>query len=224
MIDLRSWALWTAGFIAFPIAGIAGAAAAGPVDDLFAAALGGTVTGLVIGAGQTLAARGALRASRWIPATTLGMAVGLAIGASAVGYRSSLADLALMGLLTGVPLGIAQALALPQGTRRRWLWAATVAALWALGWTVTTLVGIDVDAQYTIFGSTGAIAFCALSGLVLHATLHTSKQKEGSWTPSTRSSGPDRSGSRPPPHCANAARKFGWSTAPATPRPRTGSR
>jgi hypothetical protein len=169
---LRSWALWTAGFLAFPIAGLAGRAVSGPVDDLVAAVLGGVVTGLVLGAGQYLAARGAVRPARWIPATALGMAVGLAIGAAAVGYRTSLADLALMGVLTGVPLGIAQALALPPTLRRRWLWAVTTPVLWGLGWTVTTLGGIAVDEQFTIFGAYGAIAFSAFSGLVLHGLIH----------------------------------------------------
>lgn len=167
---LRSWGLWTAGFLAFPVAGLAGMAVAGPVDDLIAAVLGGAVTGLVIGIGQSLVGRGRLvPPARWIPATALGMAVGLGIGAAAVGYRTSLADLALMGVLTGVPLGIAQALALPSTTRRRWLWAVSTPALWALGWTVTTLIGVDVETQYTVFGAAGAVTFSALSGLVLLA-------------------------------------------------------
>ncbi|MCW0215841.1 MAG: hypothetical protein OJJ54_21020 [Pseudonocardia sp.] len=138
---LRPWALWTVGFLAFPLAGIVGGALAGPVDDLLAAVLGGAVTGLVIGAGQSLVGRGAVPPLRWIPATALGMAAGLALGAGTVGYGTSLPDLALMGLLTGIPLGVAQALALPTATGHRRLWALTTPVLWALGWTVTTLVG-----------------------------------------------------------------------------------
>ena len=164
---LRAWGLWTAGFLAFPLAGLAGRAVVGPVDDLLAALVGGAITGLVLGVGQSLAGRGAFAARRWIPATALGMAVGLAVGASAVGYRTTLADLALMGLLTGVPLGLAQALALP-ASPRRWLWAVTTPVLWGLGWTVTTVAGIAVDQQFTIFGAFGAVTFSALSGLVLH--------------------------------------------------------
>jgi hypothetical protein len=167
---LRPWALWTAGFLAFPIAGLAGRAVAGPVDDLLAAVLGGAVTGLVLGVGQFLVARGAL-GRRWMPATAIGMSVGLAIGAAAVGYRTSLGDLALMGVLTGIPLGVAQALALPSTIRRRRLWTVTTPVLWGLGWTVTTLGGIAVEDQFTIFGSYGAITFSALSGLVLHSVL-----------------------------------------------------
>jgi asparagine N-glycosylation enzyme membrane subunit Stt3 len=95
------------------------------------------------------------------------MGLGLLLGAVTVGYGTSLADLALMGALTGLLLGPAQALALPRGTRLRWLWSAAMPALWALGWTATTLGGIAVEEQFTVFGAYGAITFSALSGLLL---------------------------------------------------------
>jgi hypothetical protein len=41
---LRTWLTWTAGFLAFPIAGLAGTAAAGRVDSPVAALLGGAIT------------------------------------------------------------------------------------------------------------------------------------------------------------------------------------
>lgn len=63
------------------------------------------------------------------------------------------------------------ALALPRRTRLRWAWAAAMPALWALGWTVTTLGGISVREQFTIFGAYGALTFAALSGLLLHQML-----------------------------------------------------
>ncbi len=72
-----------------------------------------------------------------------------------------------MGALTGLLLGPAQALALPRGTRLRWLWSAAMPALWALGWTATTLGGIAVEEQFTVFGAYGAVTFSALSGLLL---------------------------------------------------------
>jgi hypothetical protein len=133
--------------------------------------LGGAVTGLALGAGQALASRRRLDPRRWIPATGVGMGVGLFIGAVVVGYGTSLADLALMGALTGLVLGPAQASALPRQSRQRWLWAAAVPVLWALGWTVTTLGQIHVELQFTIFGAYGALTFSALSGLLLHFML-----------------------------------------------------
>src|SRR3954453_16040207 len=168
---VRTWLIWTAGFLAFPLAGLAGAGVAGRLDDPIAALLGGAATGLVIRAGQALVSRGPLGIRRWVPATGVGMALGLLLGAGVVGYDTSLADLALMGALTGLVLGPAQALALPRGTRMRWLWAAAMPVLWALGWTTTTLGGIAVDNQFTVFGAYGAIAFSALSGLLLFRLL-----------------------------------------------------
>src|SRR3954452_19012704 len=164
---VRTWLIWTAGVLAFPLAGLAGAGVAGRLDDPIAALLGGAVTGLVIGTGQVLASRGRLDIRRWVPATGVGMALGLLLGAGTVGYDTSLADLALMGALTGAVLGPAQALALPRGTRRRWLWAVAMPPLWALGWTITTLGGIAVEEQFTVFGAFGAVTFSALSGLLL---------------------------------------------------------
>ncbi|MGR7023671.1 hypothetical protein [Geodermatophilus sp. URMC 62] len=164
---VRTWLIWTAGFLAFPLAGLAGTAAAGRVDDPIAALLGGAVAGAAIGAGQTLASRGRLDIRRWVPATVIGMGSGLLLGAVTVGYDTSLADLALMGALTGLALGPVQALALPRGARPRWAWAAAMPALLALGWTTTTLGGIAVDEQFTVFGAYGAITFSALSGLLL---------------------------------------------------------
>jgi hypothetical protein len=181
---LRPWLIWTAGFLSFPIAGVAGAAVAGRVDGPLAALVGGVVTGAVIGAGQSLASSRRLDPRRWIPATAVGMGLGLLLGAAAAGFGTSLADLALMGALTGLllgsaqalalparALGSAQALALPARVRHRVTWAAAVTVLWALGWTLTTLVGVDVDKQYTVFGAAGAVTFSALSGALLHRLL-----------------------------------------------------
>ena len=49
---LRPWLTWAAGFLAFPIAGLAGAAPLGRVDDPAASLVGGALTGIVLGVGQ----------------------------------------------------------------------------------------------------------------------------------------------------------------------------
>ncbi len=170
-VFLRPWLIWTAGFLSFPIAGVAGTAAAGRVDTLAAGLVAGVVTGLVLGAGQSLVSSGRIDPRRWIPATAVGMGLGLAVGATAVGFGTSLGDLAVMGAITGLFLGYAQALALPARARYRWAWAAAVPGLWALGWTATTLGGIDVDQQFATFGAYGAVTFSVLSGLLLHQLL-----------------------------------------------------
>ena len=162
------WLTWTAGFVAFPIAGLAGGAVAGPVDDPPAALVGGGIAGAVIGTGQWLASRREIGApAPWVAASAAGMGVGLLAGSVAVGYGTGLGDLALMGAITGVPLGAAQALALSRRRPGAWAWGLAMPALWALGWTVTTAIGVDVERQYVVFGSAGAITVMALSGLLL---------------------------------------------------------
>jgi hypothetical protein len=165
---VSSWLLWSLAFLSFPIAGLVGLAPVDRVDSPAAALLGGTATGAVIGAAQWLVSRGRLRPLRWIVATSLGMGLGLLLGATTVRFGTTLGDLALMGALTGVVLGVGQALALPAGAPRRWWWAAAMPVLWSLGWVVTTLAGIEVEKQFTIFGVSGAATFTVLSGWLLY--------------------------------------------------------
>jgi hypothetical protein len=165
--NTKAWLLWTAGFLAFPIAGALATALVGRINDVGSALLGGMVAGAVIGAGQWLVARRLLEARTWIPATAVAMGIGLGIGAWVVGYGTSLGELALMGAITGIPLGVAQAYLLRDRVANAWVWAAAMPLLWALGWTVTTAGGIDVDRQFAVFGAYGAITFMALSGVLL---------------------------------------------------------
>ena len=95
------------------------------------------------------------------------MGIGLLAGAWAVGYGTSVGELAVMGAITGVPLGAAQAFLLRGRLARSWVWAAAVPVLWALGWTVTAAAGVGVNSQYAVFGAFGAITFMALSGVLL---------------------------------------------------------
>ncbi|OLT00486.1 hypothetical protein BJF90_34815 [Pseudonocardia sp. CNS-004] len=221
--------IWTAGFLGFPIGGLVGTAVAGRVDDPVAALLGGAVTGLVIGAGQAVVSSRRLDLRRWIPATTIGMGLGLLLGAATVGYGISLAELALMGAMTGLVLGVAQAIALPRHTQLRWAWAAALPLLWALGWTVTTLAMVSVDEQFTVFGAAGAVTFSALSGLLLHRLpAPAGRRLRGSGAHSEHrdamSTGRNviLGGAAPlvwPPFDAVRRRSepSGWSTVPATP-------
>jgi hypothetical protein len=165
--NLKAWLLWTAGFLAFPIGGALATALVGRINDVGSALVGGMVAGAVIGTGQWLVARRLLDAQTWIPATALAMGIGLMVGGWAVGYGTSLGELALMGAITGIPLGVAQAYLLRDRLANAWVWAAAMPILWALGWTVTTAGGIDVDQQFAVFGAYGAITFMALSGILL---------------------------------------------------------
>jgi hypothetical protein len=164
----RAWACWTATALAFPVAGLP-ALALGGVDDLPSALLGGAAAGLVVGAAQQWALRTLLGAvPGWALATAAGLALGLGLGSALVDYRTSLAALLVQGLVSGVAVGLAQALALgPRLSTARWSWVAASAALWPLGWAVTTAAGVSVEDGFAVFGATGAIVHSALGGLVL---------------------------------------------------------
>ena len=166
--NVRAWLLWTVAFVSFPVAGIAAQAAAGRINDAAAALAGGLIAGAVIGAGQWLAARRLLGDPlAWIAATAAGMGAGQLAGAWVAGYGTSAGELAVMGAITGVPVGAAQAFLLRGRLARPWVWAAAVPVLWALGWTVTAAAGVGVDSQYAVFGAFGAITVMALSGVLL---------------------------------------------------------
>ena len=162
------WLRWLPTFVAFIAGGAVAIAVTGPVTTLTAALGGGAIAGAILGAGQWLALRGRLTKSEWwIPATAVGQAVGLAAGAALVGYRTGLQDLAIQGAITGLGVGIAQALVLRPHVATWFWWALAMPPLWALGWIVTTAAGIGVDQHFTNFGATGAIVVTILSGLLL---------------------------------------------------------
>jgi hypothetical protein len=92
---------------------------------------------------------------------------GLTAGTALVGYRTGLQDLAIQGAITGLGVGILQALVLRQHVATWFWWALAMPPLWALGWIVTTAAGIGVDQHFTNFGATGAIVVTVLSGLLL---------------------------------------------------------
>jgi len=165
--NTKAWLLWTAGFVAFIIGGALATGVTGRINDAGSALIGGLIAGAVIGTGQWLVARRLLDPKTWIPATAVAMGIGLVVGAWVVGYGTSLSELALMGFITGIPLGAAQAYLLHDRLANAWVWAAAMPLLWALGWTVTTAGGIAVDQQFAVFGAYGAITFMALSGVLL---------------------------------------------------------
>lgn len=162
---LRPALRWLASFVGFPLGGLAAMVLTGPVDSLPSALGGGLVTGAVLGAVQAWALRADRRtATAWVAATAVGLSVGLAVGSSIVDYGTSAGDLAIQGLASGALVGLAQGLVLRTRVGRiAVLWPAYLAGAWALGWTITTAVGVEVEDQFTVFGAAGAITVAALT-------------------------------------------------------------
>jgi hypothetical protein len=171
---------WIAVALAFPVAGYIGWKIGGPVDSAESALIGGALTGAGLAAVQWWASGGRLgRAVPWITAGAAGYAVGLAAGAALVGYGTSIGALALMGLVSGASLGLAQGLVLARhgDSRLAAAWGAAMPALFSLGWIVTTAIGVNVEEQFTVFGAAGAVLFMLASGLVLAARSSVSSQQ-----------------------------------------------
>lgn len=168
----KRWARWLGTFVGFPLAGVAARAVSGNIDALGAAAIGGLIGGVVLGTVQAVI--GGIEPGarlRWIAATATGLAVGLTVGASAVGYHTDTASLVAMGAICGAAVGVAQALSIPMRRIDRVLWAVATPVLWASGWLITSQVIADADRQHAVFGASGALAVSALAG-VLYALRH----------------------------------------------------
>jgi hypothetical protein len=123
-----------------------------------------------LGAAQWFAAKDAFGSGGvWVATSAVTYALGLAAGAGAVGYETDLGSLMAMGAISGLFLGAGQGLALLRQGRPRLAvaWGLAMPALLAVGWAATTVIGVDVADQFTVFGAMGAVVFTLLSGLLL---------------------------------------------------------
>ena len=107
----RLWLWPIALLIGFPVGGYVADLVVDGVDSVGDAILAGLIAGAIIGTAQWFVVRRWV-SWLWIPATTAGMAVGLAAGAALVDYGVDRGDLALMGAVTGLGVGVLQALVL----------------------------------------------------------------------------------------------------------------
>jgi hypothetical protein len=152
----RPWWRWMLTFAAFPPAGYLGWLLAGHVDSSSAAALAGVVTGAVLGFGQWLLLRRRGVTLRWAWNSAVGLGIGLTVGGALVGFETDRVSLAVMGAVSGLAVGLAQAGAVRAGLSSVLTWGGTTAALWALGWVISSYV-IDPADQWPVFGASGAL-------------------------------------------------------------------
>jgi len=164
----RMWLWAVAILVGFPIGGYIADLVVDGVDSVGAALAAGLIVGAVIGAAEWFALRQRI-SWLWIPATTAGMAVGLVAGAALVDYGIDRGDLALMGAVNGVAVGVMQALVLARDriTGAFW-WAIANPPAWALGWFVSSyVISRNIDERFPIFGASGAIVFGLLTLFLL---------------------------------------------------------
>ena len=183
-------ARWVASFVGFPLGGLAAMIVVGPVDSSVSAVAGGLLTGAVLGTAQAagLGLRPWLPIERpaflrWIAATAVGLAVGLGIGSTAVSFGTSLQALVVQGAISGLAVGAAQAIVLRHRLGALALgWPPALAAFWALGWFITTSVGVQVDEQFTVFGAAGAVTVALLTAVLPTVLAHRAPSTAASTT------------------------------------------
>ena len=156
---------WLVSFSGYPLGGYVALLLVGGVDGPGPAVAGGLLTGAVLGAVQAWAMGQASPGARsWTAATAVGMALGVAAGAALVDYRTDLGSLVVQGAVSGLVVGIAQGIVLiPRLGHLALVWPVYLSGIFAVGWAVTTAAGIDVDQQFTIFGSSGALVAALLT-------------------------------------------------------------
>jgi hypothetical protein len=159
---------WAATIVGFPLGGLAAITVASTTAGPAAAALAGLIAGAILGLGQWLALRPHVSVW-WIAATSVGLAVGGAVATAVTSAGSDLGSLALFGAISGAAVGLAQGIVL--GTNRLLVWAPTVSIAWAAAWLITTLVIVDEQRGYIVFGLSGAALATIVTGLVLRLLL-----------------------------------------------------
>jgi hypothetical protein len=184
----RMWRWPVAILLSFPIGGYIADLAINGVDSVGTAVAGGLIAGAVIGTAEWFVLR-KLVSWLWIPATAVGMAVGLAAGSALVDYGIGRGDVVLMGAVTGVGMGVLQALVLARnGIPDAFWWAVANPPLWALCWLVTSyVITANVKEQFANFGGSGAIVFGLVTWLLLAALFRgTDQDARSKPAPTTR--------------------------------------
>jgi hypothetical protein len=164
----RFFLWWMLAFLGFPLGGLLSLVVVGSMEGAVSGALGGALAGAVIGAAQWLVLRRYMRVGpEWILATAFGLAIGDALGALLTGAGTGIGALLIIGVVTGVAVGLLQWGLLRGRLLRARLWPLVVAIAWPVGWTVTWAFGIDVERGYYTFGASGALVFAAITGMAM---------------------------------------------------------
>jgi hypothetical protein len=164
----RFFLWWMLAFLGFPLGGFLSLVVVGSMEGAVSGALGGALAGAVIGAAQWVVLRRYMRVGpEWILATAFGLAIGDALGALLTGAGTGIGALLIIGVVTGVAVGLLQWGLLRGRLLRARLWPLVVAIAWPVGWTVTWAFGIDVERGYYTFGASGALVFAAITGMAM---------------------------------------------------------
>ena len=162
---------WVPTLLAFPIGGAIAKIAFGGVSTTMKSVGGGLIVGLTVGLIQFFALKKYGVSTSWIAATAIATTVAALINSYAFSFKFDCASLTGSGLVAGLLVGIAQALSQSRDSKFAVVWTLSTAIAWSLAWFITSKVIVDPEAQYQIFGSSGALVATVGLGIVLKFAL-----------------------------------------------------
>ena len=158
---------WTPTFLAFPIGGLLAKLIFGPANSVIKSVGGGLIVGLVVGLIQFLSLKNYGISTSWVVATAISATVAALINSYAFSFKFDSASLAGSGLVAGILIGISQSLSQSRDLKFVTIWTISTAIAWSLAWFITSKVIVDPEAQYHVFGSSGALVTTLGLGIVL---------------------------------------------------------
>jgi hypothetical protein len=162
---------WIPTLLAFPIGGAIAKITFGGASNVSKSVGGGLIVGLTVGLIQFIALKKYGISQSWIAATAIATVLAALINSYAFSFKFDSASLTGSGLVAGVLVGVAQALSQSRDVKFALAWTFSTAVTWSLAWFITSKVIVDPEAQYQIFGSSGALVATLGLGFVLKFAL-----------------------------------------------------
>jgi len=162
---------WVPTLLAFPIGGALAKLVFGGASNLVKSVGGGLIVGITVGLIQWVALKKFGISTSWIAATAVATVLAAAINSYAFSFKFDSVSMTGSGLVAGLIVGIAQSLSQTRDIRFILVWSFSTMLAWALAWFITSKVIVDPEAQYQIFGSSGALVATLGLGIVLKIAL-----------------------------------------------------
>jgi len=162
---------WVPTLLAFPIGGALAKLAFGGASNLGKSVGGGLIVGITVGLIQFVALKKFGINTSWIAATAIATVLAAVINSYAFSFKFDSASLTGSGLVAGLIVGIAQSLSQTRDIKFILVWSISTMVAWAIAWLITSKVIVDPEAQYQIFGSSGALIATVGLGVVLKYAL-----------------------------------------------------
>lgn len=162
---------WLPTFLAFPLGGLLAVLALGPIRDPLAAAVSGALVGCTLGLMQWWALRPMGISFDWVWSTGVALMIGSPLAWILRSFSTTIPSLTIWGLIAGAIVGLAQSLSQRISLKKAVSWTALVSGSWGLAWFISANVIVDADANYAVFGSTGAIVSTLILSFFLNPLL-----------------------------------------------------